>query len=132
MNPFNKYLSKEDHVQHQVVQYVQMKYNITPIALNTESNKTPFERFKSKYLGLHRGIPDLLIPVANNKYYGLFIELKADGVKVFKKNGDLYKSEHLEIQNNYHEGLIKNGYGAMFCIGFDHAKKVIDWYLQDN
>ncbi len=132
MNPFNKYLSKEDHVQHQVIQYVLMKHGIQAIPLNTESSKTPFERFKTKYLGLHRGIPDLFIPVSNNKYHGLFIELKADGVTVYKKNGDLRKSEHLEIQNDYHERLISNGYGAMFCIGFDHAKKVIDWYLRKN
>jgi len=132
MNPFYKYLSKEDHVQHDVIMYVQTKYKIQPIPLNTESNKSAFERFKCKYLGLHRGIPDLFIPVSNKKYSGLFIELKADGVTVFKKNGGLRKNEHLEIQNEYHEALIKKGYYAGFCVGFDSAKKVIDVYLRNN
>lgn len=131
MNPFDKYLSKEDRVQNQVINYVSVAYNIQPIPLNTESNKTPFERFKSKYLGLHRGIPDLFIPVPNKEFYGLFIELKADDVRIFKKDGSLRKNQHIEVQHLYHLNLNQLGYKAEFCVGFDQAKYLIDNYMKN-
>ena len=72
--------------------------------------------------------PDVLIFKPNKTFHGLFIELKAK--TIYKKDGvTLLKNEHVEGQQETINDLLKLGYHAQFCIGFDESKKVIDWYL---
>jgi len=125
MAGYSKYLSAEDKVQRAVVQYVEKVYRVQLIPMNTEHKRTPFERYKSKYLGFYRGIPDLFIPRRNKQYAGLFIELKTADRKVFKANGELYASgkETHEAQLRKLEELNKAGYLAVMVFGFDEAKK---------
>lgn len=59
---------------------------------------------------------------------GLYIELKKEGTKLTKKNGE-WKNEHIAEQAKVIEDLRKNGYCAEFAIGFDEAKRIIDEYL---
>ncbi|MBQ6396213.1 hypothetical protein IJH89_01345 [Candidatus Saccharibacteria bacterium] len=59
---------------------------------------------------------------------GLFIELKAEGIKLKKKNGEWVK-EHFAEQAAVLEELRKAGYKAEFAVGFAEAKKLIDEYL---
>ena len=75
------------------------------------------------------GYPDLFIIYNNGKYSGLFIELKKNGTKIYKKDGVTFKSDHLERQNGYIQYLNKQGFFACFCIGYDDAVKTIDDYL---
>jgi len=72
--------------------------------------------------------PDLFIAHANNKYHGLFLELKDDGVKLRGANGK-YKPGHISDQRNCLRYLSDVGYCAVFAVGFDRAKEIIDWYL---
>lgn len=65
------------------------------------------------------------------KYCGLFIEIKADGENIFKKDGITPKSEHIAEQLKMIDRLNKEGYYAILCIGFDEVKKVLDWYLNE-
>jgi len=126
------YLGKEDHLQKSVCDYVWMRYKVRPIPLNTEGRKTKFEQYKFKHTGGHRGIPDVLIPKPMGKYGGLFLELKADGVKIYKEDGSYYKANelHHREQAEYHKGLRINGFQACFVIGFDNARHVIDYYFE--
>jgi len=131
VNPFEKYLTKEDRLQRAVCQYVLTKYKTRVIPMNTEGNKSAFEQFKFKQTGGFRGILDLFIPISRGGYHGLFIELKAEGVTVFKKNGDVRASanDRLKIQNEQRLKHLLDGYSALFAIGFDESKRVIDWYF---
>lgn len=61
--------------------------------------------------------------------HGLFIELKKEGTKIRKKDGELVANEHIREQAKMLRELEQNGYMAVFACGFDQAKKVIDWYL---
>lgn len=131
-NPFYKFLGNEDKLQNSVITYLRAKYNVLAIPLNTESNKTPFERYKSKYLGLHKGIPDLFIPTPRRGFNGLFLELKAEGKNVYKKNGELLKNTHLEIQAKYHKKLNQAGFYACFGVGAKNTFKIIDWYFKNK
>ena len=132
MNNFRRYLSAEDNIQEAVVKYVLKAYRVRVIPMNIEHKKTPFERYKSKVMGNHRGIPDIFIPVPNIEYAGLFIELKTADRKVFKANGELYASgkETHEAQLRKLEELNKAGYLAVMVFGFDEAKKIIDKYFK--
>lgn len=61
--------------------------------------------------------------------YGLFIELKKDGTKIFTKKGTLVSNEHIREQFDLLEQLRHKGYVAKFACGFDEAKEIIDNYL---
>lgn len=71
--------------------------------------------------------PDLLIFYPSGVYHGLFIELKKESP--FKKDGSLYKNEHLEQQDDSINKLNNLGYKSMFCWSFEMAKKEIDNYM---
>jgi len=59
---------------------------------------------------------------------GLFLELKKEGTRLKKKNGD-WASEHIKEQAKVLEQLRARGYCAEFAVGFNEAKKIIDEYL---
>jgi hypothetical protein len=64
-----------------------------------------------------------------NAYSGLFVELKREGTRIFKKDGKLVADEHIREQFDMLEQLRQRGYMAEFACGFDEAKKIIDKYL---
>lgn len=87
--------------------------------------------------GGRRGWPDMFI--ANRRYdlencveyHGLFLELKKDGTRLYKKDGSP-ASDHIAEQISMIESLRIRGYSAYFAVGFDEAKKIIDRYLGGN
>lgn len=133
-NPFEKYLGKEDILQRQVIEYLELKYKVTPICMGTEGKKSAFERFKFKWMGGRKGVSDLFIPVPTGLFNGLFIELKKEDAKIFKKDGSLYASnkEHHQRQIDFINEMSSRGYMAALCIGFDATKQVIDHYFSSK
>jgi len=75
-------------------------------------------------------IPDMIILSPKDKYHGLILELKSKNI--YLKDGSLSKEKHIQSQNNTLNQLLDIGYYAVFVIGFDHAKKVIDNYLKQK
>jgi len=69
--------------------------------------------------GSRRAWPDMFIAEPNGAYHGLFLELKRDGVKVHKKNGELVADKHIREQAEILDLLQHKGYEARFAIGFD-------------
>lgn len=59
---------------------------------------------------------------------GLFIELKKEGTRLKKKNGE-WASEHIAEQAEMIDRLNDRGYKAVFAVGFEGAKREIDDYL---
>ena len=80
----------------------------------------------------HKGFPDLVIYDARGAYFGLALELKAEGKSPFKKDGTLKKDEHIEGQAMWLIALERCGFYAVFSVGFDEAKQVIDYYFNLN
>lgn len=72
-----------------------------------------------KEQGVKAGILDLSLDVARGKYHGWKFELKKPGSK--EKPSDL--------QDEYIEFCIDNGYYANWSNDFDDVKKSILWYL---
>jgi len=84
---------------------------------------------KIKSLKSNRGIPDLSIYEPRKGYCGLFIEMKATGVSIYKQNGELLSNEHLKEQSDMLTNLQEKGYLAIFCVGYEETKMAIDEYL---
>lgn len=79
-----------------------------------------------------RGISDMIIMEARGGYHGLVIEFKKTGEKIVKKNGQLYKNDHLREQFNFLKKLDSKKYFATFAIGFKEGKKIIDSYMKED
>lgn len=116
--------------EHQAVcNYI--RYQYPDVLFNTDLSGIKMsmgQAMQIKPLRSGKGFPDIMIFEPRAGKHGLFIELKREGEKLFKKDGKL-KSEHLEEQAAMIANLNERGYYATFCIGLDEAKSVIDWYL---
>lgn len=71
--------------------------------------------------GVKAGIPDIMLPVSRNGYYGLFIELKRI------KGGTLTLNQKERIPK-----IINQGYAVAVCYGFEDAQSTIMNYITGN
>lgn len=118
-NPFQKYLSKEDHLQNAVMTYINTRYkDVFAIHVPNEGKRSPFERYKFKFLGGFAGIPDILIFHKNGNKCGLAIELKVG------------YNKPTENQKNALKRLKNANWEAEWVNTFDKAKELIDTYLK--
>jgi hypothetical protein len=127
-------------LQEQVANYLRLQYPQVVFHSDTGSitRLTPRQGARRKRQnGGRRAWPDMFIaePVPrcvdggwDYEYHGLFIELKKEGTRLKKKDGK-WASEHIAEQAEMLEILEFRGYKAVFCVGFEEAKKVIDEYL---
>lgn len=120
----------EEQEHKQISEYI--KYQYPNVIFNTDMSGmklTIGQGKKAAGLRSKDKFPDIIIYHVNNDYAGLFIELKKTGTKLYKK--DLtFKSEHLEQQHETLQRLQARGYKAVFAIGFDQAKTIIDNYMK--
>ena len=117
MNPFDKYLKLEDHIQINVCNYIAYAYPYAVVHHSpNEGKRTKFEQYLIRLLKVMSGFPDLVI-FADNKRV-LFIELKT------LKNKNVSAT-----QKWWNETLTKFGFDAHVCYGFDEAKTVIDEFF---
>ena len=75
-----------------------------------------------------RGWPDLFVAKPVGDHYGLFVELKKEGTRLFKLNGE-YATPHIKEQAAVLAELRGAGYWACFAIGLDQAMQMIDGYM---
>lgn len=120
----------EYEVYTMIAQYLQVQYSsvIYRFDLAADMKLTPGQARRHKELHPRRGFPDLFIANPIKKYGGLFIEIKRDGTRIKKKNGE-WASEHIAEQAEVLQKLRDRGYVAEFAVGFDEAKRIIDEYL---
>jgi hypothetical protein len=72
---------------------------------------------------------DIYFSEPRGPYHGLYIELKNGFDKVFKKDGTLKKSDHLEAQQHTIDEMLAKGYYACFSWCYEHFVKTVDEYL---
>lgn len=73
--------------------------------------------------GVKAGTPDIFLPVARGGFHGLFIELKRLGDAKHKKGraSDDQKQTIIDLH--------AQGFGAMVCVGWEHARNMLLQYL---
>lgn len=120
---------KEEKLHNQIAAYLRNQYPKVIFQSDASGVKMPiglatkFAKLKSG-----RGIPDLFIAEPRNGYHGLYIELKVESP--YKLDGGLKKNEHLQEQSEILKRLNYKGYKAVFGVGFDETKNIIDDYLK--
>lgn len=122
--------SREYAIHKNVCDFLRFKY--PKVLFNSDMsglNLSIAQAGQAKMLRSDRGYPDLVIYEAKNGFHGLFIELKKEGTKLFKKNGEMVSDKHIQEQARMIRALRIKGYKAGFAVGIDAAIEMIDNYL---
>lgn len=121
----------EAELQKQVAIYIRMQYPdvIFHSDFGSGVKLSPWQaRMQKMQNGGRRAWPDMMIAEPIGNYHGLFIELKREGARLKKQNGE-WASSHIAEQNIMLSELSNKGYKAEFAIGFEQALDLIDDYL---
>lgn len=121
----------EAELQKQVAIYIRMQYPdvIFHSDFGSGARLSPWQaRMQKIQNGGRRAWPDMMIAEPMGNYHGLFIELKREGARLKKQNGE-WASSHIAEQNIMLNELSNKGYKAEFAIGFEQALDLIDDYL---
>lgn len=122
-----KYISKagklfgsEDAEQAALCDWLE-KNNILYYAIPNGKKRHPVDAVKLKKTGVKSGVPDLCFPIPKKNFNGMYIELK--------KPDSFYVASD---QKRWIADLRKNGYFAKVAYGWEHAKEIIEHYLNDR
>lgn len=126
--------NSEATLHQQVADYLRFRYTFAIFRSDYASGLklTMPQAVQHKRLQSGRAWPDLAIYEPVGGFQGLFLELKREGVKVFKQDGTLRSDEHLKEQAEVLEQLRLRGYRAEFACGFKQAQAIIDDYFANN
>ena len=122
----------EHQLYDQIARYLQLQYHdvIYRFDLASDLKLTMGQASKHKRLHPRRGYPDLFIAEPVHEWHGLYIEIKRDGESPLKKDGTLKAGQHIKEQHEMLVELERKGYRAVFGVGFDQCKQIIDDYLK--
>lgn len=134
-----RHLKIEDTMQLHFVNWFKMqhpkhsKFLRSDVASGMYLKDRPWIAAKFRALQGSRAWPDIQVSVPMKGYYGFFLELKKEGVKIFKKDGFTYrKNEHIQEQADMLDELNNLNYFAEFAVGLDEAIKYTDWYFGES
>ena len=115
-----KPLAGEAGVQTLIVNYLKFQYPSILYCASAGGMFTSMKQaIKMKMTGYVKGFPDLQICEPNEKYHGLFIEVKTEKGVVSKEQKEWIKQ------------LNKRGYYATYVKGSEEAIKLIDAYFKN-
>lgn len=123
IKPLNeKVWGKEDRHQQAFTDWARYNRNLYPeldlyhhIPNGGRRDKKTAARLKAQ--GVKAGVADIFIPAAADGYHGLYIELKVDGN---------YADEE---QNNFLNGVMRQGYFACIAYGWRAAAMATEMYF---
>lgn len=121
----------ESKVQDAVVRHLKSKYKKVRFISSLTGEKVSGARTKTRNAKIQHsnGQPDMFIYARRGGYVGLALELKRDGEVIYKKDGTLRKSDHLEEQQEWLDDLTEEGWYAVFSVGLKESVEIINWYL---
>jgi hypothetical protein len=109
--------------------FLKMKYPKVEFHFDLDGMKLTIAQAKmNKAIQKGKSFPDLFIMEPRGAYHGLFIEIKAPDVRVFKRDGTP-ASPHIYEQQEFLKKMVDRGYYATFGVGIDACMKIIDDYL---
>lgn len=95
------------------------KIDETSFAIPNGGSRHIVEAMNLKKQGVKAGVPDIFIAYPNDKYHGLFIEMKYGANKL-----SAHQIKMIELLKNNH-------YKVMVCYSWDEAKNVTMEYINN-
>ena len=113
-----------------VAQYMRLQYPKIPFRFDQAGYKLSIAQAgKNKAIQYCKGWPDLFIAEKRGDFFnGCFIEVKKEGTRLFKRNGEP-ADIHIAEQRDCLDKLTKQGYFSCFGVGLDNCIEIIDKYL---
>ena len=124
---------KEEQLSKSVSRYLKLQYS--DVVFTCDSSGIRLTIGQATALKAQRSvhkIPDMIILKPNGEYHGLILELKSEDSSPYLKDGSLSKGQHIQEQNQTLTALLNIGYYAVFIVGFNQAKEVIDNYMANK
>lgn len=122
--------NKEYQLYKDVAAYLRLQYPKVMYHFDlTGVNLSRAQAGMTKAIQCSSGYPDLFIAEPRKGSHGLYLELKAEGTRLFKRNLD-FATVRLAQQSRVLYDLRQRGYDAWFAVGFEEAKRLIDEYLR--
>lgn len=121
---------KEEQLSKSVSKYLKIQY--PDVVFTCDASGVRLTMGQATALKAQRSvhkIPDMIILKPNAEYHGLILELKSEDSSPYLKDGSLSKGQHIQEQNQTLTTLLNIGYYAVFAVGFNNAKKIIDDYM---
>lgn len=111
--------------------YVKLKYPDVIFTAESSGIKTSIgQAVKMKANRSEGKLPDFICLEARGGKYGLIMEIKKPEFDLKKAlNPDKVGDKHAKAQELVLKKLSKQGYEAVFAVGFNEAKKIIDDYM---
>ena len=120
----------EEQIHIAICDYIKQKYPKVIFTSENSGLRVFWKQAKTlKRMRSCAGLPDIMIFEPRKQKAGMFLEVKKEGTKIYKRDGDLRKDKHLNEQEEILHRLKQRGYFAEFVVGLDEAKSMIDWYL---
>lgn len=122
----------ETKLHKEVIHYIRYAYpDVIAISDQSGISKSKYGAGLAKQLNTDKGIPDIFIAEPRSGFSGLFIELKAEGTRVMRQDGELTANKHIREQIGFLKRLESKGYKAVMCVGILQAKAALRDYLGD-
>lgn len=93
------------------------------IKIVNEGARSPQSGYFLKLIGMRPGIPDYFLPLANETWNGLWLEMKLPNAMDEKKRNN---------QNEWIEKLKKIGHYASYAYGWQEAVEITTQYLANK
>ena len=127
----NKVMKEEETIQLLLSNWVRTNYPDVLFNVDMSGVRLPISIAKKmKRMRSGRAWPDMFIAHSNEKYCGLFIEIKKNRDEVYTKAGKLRESKHIQEQAALLVKLITNGYAANFGCGLEDCKNIVRTYMK--
>lgn len=123
----------ETNLHIRIAYYI--RHNYPDVIFTSESSGiklTIGQAVLQKKMRSGRALPDLMLFEPRRGYNGMFLEIKKDGVNIYKKNGEIKRDKHLQEQEEVLAKLTEKGYFAKFVVGYENAIALIDYYLENK
>lgn len=90
---------------------------------------TPGQFRERRALSSGRGWSDLFIPYPSRGYHGLFLEIKKENVRIYRRDKQLVADEKIRIEAAFLERMNNLGYLARFGVGLEGCERILRWYF---
>jgi hypothetical protein len=120
----------EEKLHEAVCRYISLQYpNVLFSSDMSGFRLTIGQAKRAAKLRSSRAYPDIVCYSPRGGFHGLFVELKKEDVRIYKRNGDIVSNAHIIEQKKMLVELNRLGYYADFACGLDEAIKLIDKYM---
>ena len=123
--------NREYQICKDIAQYMRLQYPAVLFHFDLAGlNLSRAQAGMMKAIQGNRGFPDLFVAESRLGYHGLFIEVKIEGTRLYKRNFEAI-TPHIAEQLEFQDVLRLKGYKCEFGIGWDGCKEIIDQYLKN-